>query len=73
MSEEPASSAAARIGRLRWVVRIYRHPSAALLIVQLAGLLLYPFIEWGGRFATRLGWRGKQKALEQTVHPTAGR
>jgi len=45
MSEEPASSAAARIGRLRWVVRIYRHPSAALLIVQLAGLLLYPFIE----------------------------
>jgi len=37
------------------------------------GQLLYPFIEWGGRFATRLGWRGKQKALEQTVHPTAGR
>ncbi len=42
---EPASSAAARIGRLRWAVRIYRHPSALLLIVQLAGLLLYPFIE----------------------------
>jgi hypothetical protein len=42
---EPASSAAARIARLRWVVRIYRHPSALLLFVQLAGLLLYPFIE----------------------------
>jgi hypothetical protein len=42
---EPAPSAAARIGRLRWLIRIYRHPSAALLIVQLAGLLLYPFIE----------------------------
>jgi len=42
---EPASSAAARIGRLRWAVRVYRHPSALLLIVQLAGLLLYPFIE----------------------------
>jgi hypothetical protein len=41
---EPASSAA-RIGRLRWLIRISRHPSALLLIVQLAGLLLYPFIE----------------------------
>jgi hypothetical protein len=42
---EPAPSAAARIGRLRWLIRVYRHPSAALLIVQLAGLLLYPVIE----------------------------
>ena len=42
---EPASSAAARFGRLRWLIRIYRHPSALLLTVQLAGLLLYPFIE----------------------------
>lgn len=41
----PAPSAAARIGRLRWLVRLYRHPSATLLIVQLAGLVLYPFIE----------------------------
>lgn len=31
--------------RLRWLVRIIRHPSAILLFVQLAGLLLYPFIE----------------------------
>ncbi len=30
---------------LRWQVRIVRHPSAVLLLVQLAGLLLYPFIE----------------------------
>ncbi len=28
-----------------WVKRIIRHPSAILLFVQLAGLLLYPFIE----------------------------
>ena len=31
--------------RLRWMVQIIRHPSAILLLVQLAGLLLYPFIE----------------------------
>ncbi|MET0230564.1 MAG: ion channel [Rhodanobacteraceae bacterium] len=42
---EPAPSAATRIARLRWAVRVYRHPSALLLVVQLAGLLLYPFIE----------------------------
>lgn len=29
----------------RWLLRIIRHPSAILLFVQLAGLLLYPFIE----------------------------
>lgn len=34
-----------RFTRLRWLVRIVRHPSATLLLVQLAGLLLYPFIE----------------------------
>jgi len=31
--------------RLRWLAILIRHPSAALLLVQLAGLLLYPFIE----------------------------
>ncbi|MEO7067322.1 MAG: ion channel [Rhodanobacter sp.] len=36
---------AARFARLRWLVRIIRHPSAILLLVQLSGLLLYPFIE----------------------------
>lgn len=34
-----------RIARLRWLVRVIRHPSAVLLLVQLIGLLLYPFIE----------------------------
>ena len=34
-----------RFAHARWVVRIIRHPSAILLFVQLAGLLLYPFIE----------------------------
>lgn len=36
---------AIRFTRLRWLVRIARHPSAVLLLVQLSGLLLYPFIE----------------------------
>lgn len=31
--------------RLRWLAILVGHPSAALLLVQLAGLLLYPFIE----------------------------
>ena len=30
---------------LRWLVRSRRHPSAILLVVQLAGMLLYPFVE----------------------------
>ena len=34
-----------RFTHLRWLLRIIRHPSAILLLVQLAGLLLYPFIE----------------------------
>lgn len=34
-----------RFVHLRWMLRIIRHPSAILLFVQLAGLLLYPFIE----------------------------
>lgn len=41
----PNRTAAARFARLRWVIRLYRHPSALLLFVQLTGLLLYPFIE----------------------------
>ena len=31
--------------RVRWMARVVRHPSAILLLAQLAGLLLYPFIE----------------------------
>ena len=45
---EPPSAgpvSADRIARLRWRVHLNRHPSAILLLVQLAGLLLYPFIE----------------------------
>ena len=38
-------TSAAKFARLRWLIRLYRHPSALLLFVQLAGLLLYPFIE----------------------------
>ena len=30
---------------LRWLARTRRHPSALLLLVQLAGMLLYPFVE----------------------------
>lgn len=39
--------------RLRWIIHTRRHPSAVLLLVQLAGMLLYPFAEGmkGGRIA----------------------
>jgi hypothetical protein len=40
-----AAAVATKYARVRWLIRIYRHPSALLLVVQLAGLLLYPFIE----------------------------
>ena len=30
---------------LRWIVHTRRHPCAVLLLVQLGGMLLYPFIE----------------------------
>ena len=30
---------------LRWLVRLRRHPSALLLLVQLVGMLVYPFLE----------------------------
>lgn len=41
----PPPVSAERYARLRWRVHLNRHPSAILLLVQLAGLLLYPFIE----------------------------
>jgi len=41
----PAPTPAKRFARLRWLIRLYRHPSALLLFVQLTGLVLYPFIE----------------------------
>lgn len=33
------------MGYLRWFARTRRHPSAILLVVQLTGLVLYPFAE----------------------------
>jgi hypothetical protein len=43
--ETTATGKMLRFAHLRWLVRIIRHPSAILLLVQLIGLLLYPFIE----------------------------
>lgn len=43
--EEKPPVSAERIAKLRWRVHLNRHPSAFLLLVQLTGLLLYPFIE----------------------------
>jgi len=48
MNDIDAGASAGRMLRfthLRWLVRVIRHPSAVLLLVQLSGLLLYPFIE----------------------------
>lgn len=38
-------SLAGLVGRRRWLIRVLRHPSALLLFVQLAGVLLYPLLE----------------------------
>ena len=40
-----AAGFVAGTARLRMLAQVMRHPSAILLLVQLAGLLLYPFIE----------------------------
>ena len=47
VSDKPAAIPvpAQRFAQLRWRALINRHPSAILLVVQLIGLLLYPFIE----------------------------
>jgi hypothetical protein len=42
------------MGMIHWVDHTRRHPSAILLVVQLAGMLLYPFIE--GTDAGRIGF-----------------
>jgi len=39
---------------LHWIDNTRRHPSAILLVVQLAGMLLYPFVE--GTDAGRIGF-----------------
>jgi hypothetical protein len=41
----PFKHAKSRINYLRLMLQTRRHPSAILLLVQLAGMLLYPFIE----------------------------
>ena len=41
----PGAPHNARMHILRWLDHTRRHPSAILLVVQIAGLLLYPFIE----------------------------
>ena len=40
-----ADESTARIARLRLLAQVVRHPSAILLLVQLAALLAYPFFE----------------------------
>ena len=44
-SSDPATARTQSPVLPRWMVRVVAHPSAILLLVQLAGLLLYPFIE----------------------------
>jgi hypothetical protein len=74
---EPATGGIdpARIARLRWMVRAVRHPSAILLLVQLGGLLLYPFIESTQSARTLLGGFGALVLLLAIamVHRTRGR
>ncbi|MEO9088806.1 MAG: ion channel [Rhodanobacter sp.] len=45
MSDATTPLASGKVPQVRWLARILQHPSAILLFVQLAGLLLYPFIE----------------------------
>ncbi len=44
-SPAPASAGSLPIARLRLLAQVLRHPCAILLFAQLAGLLLYPFLE----------------------------
>jgi len=75
MSETPPVTTAAQIARLRWLIRLYRHPSLLLLFVQLAALLLYPFIESTSPGSAMLGAFGVivLVATIGMVHRTSGR
>lgn len=42
---DSTSASSPNFARLRWLVRLNRHPSAILLLVQLTGLMIYPFLE----------------------------
>lgn len=44
-ASDDGAPAATNFARLRWLVRLNRHPSAILLLVQLIGLMIYPFLE----------------------------
>jgi len=74
MTETTRTPSAASIARLRWTVRAYRHPCAALLAVQLFGLLAYPFFEGTYAGPVLLGALGIVVLLAAMgmVHRTAG-
>jgi hypothetical protein len=65
---------AERFARLRWMIRIYRNPSALLLVVQLAGLLLYPFLETSAAGSVAFGAFGVVVLIVtmSMVHRTRG-
>ena len=68
------ATAIARYARLRLLARIGRHPSAILLLAQLAALLAYPFFEGTPAGAAWFGAFGAVVLLlaMRMVHRTAG-
>jgi hypothetical protein len=68
------ATAIARYARLRLLARIGRHPSAILLLAQLAALLAYPFFEGTPAGAAWFGAFGAIVLLlaMRMVHRTAG-
>lgn len=44
-AERPAPPTTQSFAHLRWLARANQHPSAVLLLVQLTGLMIYPFLE----------------------------
>lgn len=73
MTQAQAESGA-QFARLRRLARLYRHPSALLLIVQLAGLFLLPLIEGTPRGNAAFGMFGVLVAVlaVRMVRRTAG-
>ncbi|HEU4662945.1 MAG TPA: ion channel [Dokdonella sp.] len=69
------TEAAARFARLRLLAGIGRHPSAILLLAQLAALLAYPYVEGTAAGAAWFGAFGVVVLLlaMRMVHRTAGR
>jgi hypothetical protein len=52
---------------MRWIVRTRRHPSAVLLLVQLAGMVAYPLIETTEHGVTGLGVLGTVVLIATTA------